>query len=80
MLTRAEAIEQGYTVDNHAIGRPIAYKGRRFCPTAVQGVMTDLEERMLVALRQTFNDPLFTHLGQDVRASVISAINEVLRP
>jgi len=49
LITRSEAIEQGFVIDSHASGRPIAYKGRRFDPTVTQDVFTPLEERLIAA-------------------------------
>jgi hypothetical protein len=51
MLTETEALEQGYTIDRTAPGRVIAYKGRRFAPTAVQGVLTPLEAAAIAYLK-----------------------------
>lgn len=58
-LTETEALAQGFTVDHTAPGRPIAYRGRRFQPTAVVGVRTKHEETLraaLEAIRQAIDD------------------------
>lgn len=44
-ITEAEA--QGYTVDNSAAGRPWAYKGPRFQPTASCECYTELESQLM---------------------------------
>lgn len=51
LMTRAHAEEQGYAIDDHGPGRPIAFKGRRFAPTAVVGLFTKHEEELRSALR-----------------------------
>lgn len=48
MLTQAEAIAQGYTVDANA---RIAYRGPRFNPTAVVPVFTQYETELRAALQ-----------------------------
>lgn len=50
MLTPADAIAQGYTLNLHASGRPIAYRGPRFAPTAVVRVFTAHECELRAAL------------------------------
>lgn len=50
MISRKEANEQGFIVDNSAPGRPLAYKGPRFAMTASEWCYTELEEKMLLAL------------------------------
>lgn len=51
LISRADAVAQGYTIDDHGPGRPIAFKGRRFAPTAVVGVFTPHEEELRAALQ-----------------------------
>ena len=46
MLTRAQAIKQGFVIDDGQ--RPVAYKGPRFSPTERHEVPTELEEKLLV--------------------------------
>lgn len=58
MLTHDEAIAAGFAVDMSAAGRPIAYRGPRFAPTAVEAVYTQHEEelrRTLEAIARTGN-------------------------
>lgn len=50
MISATRAKAEGYTIDNHAAGRPIAYKGNRFAPTDIVSVLTDEEEQLLAAL------------------------------
>ena len=50
MLTQLEAHRLGYTVDNHAPGRPIAYKGPRFATTEEKPCFNSIEEALI---RQT---------------------------
>lgn len=50
LIGRADAVAQGYTVDDHGPGRPIAFKGRRFAPSAVVGVFTHHETELRAAL------------------------------
>lgn len=69
LISRADAEAQGYTIDNHAAGRPIAYKGRRFAPTAVRGVYTDLEMHYRKALEEIESQGL-----SDVRNTAAQAL------
>lgn len=48
-LPEADALAQGFTIDSTAAG-PIAYRGRRFQPTAVVGLRTSHEEVLRAAL------------------------------
>ena len=57
LLTEAEALSAGYAVDHNAAGRPIAYKGARFAPTEVRGLLTRLEERLLTGLGALLDSP-----------------------
>lgn len=45
MLTRAQAIKLGFTIDNGT--EPVAYKGPRFSPTEWHEIMTEREEATL---------------------------------
>lgn len=42
-----EAEKQGFTIDNHAAGRPFAYKGERFAPTESHECFTELESELI---------------------------------
>lgn len=55
LITRTDALSQGYTIDAHAPGRPIAYKGPRVAPTAVVGLFTAHEEELRAALAEIAN-------------------------
>jgi len=48
MFTQAEALAQGYTVDE---ARRIAYRGPRYAPTAVVPVLTQYEAELRAALQ-----------------------------
>lgn len=50
MLTRAQAVAQGFTIDNSASGRPVAYKGPRFRPTEWHWMLTDHETTLMEIL------------------------------
>lgn len=49
-LHQNAAREQGYTIDDCAAGRPVAYKGPRFAPTAIMLCYTELESDLIYAL------------------------------
>lgn len=54
-LTSNQAIALGYTINNHAPGRPIAYKGKTFAPTSIAPILTELEEKLLCQLEQAYS-------------------------
>lgn len=51
-MTRAQAQEEGYVIDDCAAGSPIGYKGARFRPDAdLVRVLSEQEERLAEALK-----------------------------
>lgn len=50
-LDQEEAKEQGFIIDSHASGRPIAYKGARFQPTELKPCFTKLESNLIRRIR-----------------------------
>jgi hypothetical protein len=47
MKTIEQAESEGFTIDHHAAGRPLAYKGARFQPTEFVACFTPLEASLL---------------------------------
>ncbi|MGK2884380.1 MAG: hypothetical protein ACSLE8_06325 [Rhodococcus sp. (in: high G+C Gram-positive bacteria)] len=47
LMRQAAARAKGFTIDNHAGGRPIGYKGPRFRPDAWVQLHTELEEELI---------------------------------
>jgi hypothetical protein len=75
----ADAQAQGYTIDNSAAGRPWAYKGPRFNPTASCECYTELETQLMtlvpvvVNIASSMKEPLapeartvLANLSQDI--------------
>jgi hypothetical protein len=59
MRTQAQAVADGCTIDNHAPGRPLAYReADGFRVVHAEWVLTELEEELLAALRQAKEDML----------------------
>lgn len=52
MISIEQAKAEGFEIDNHAPGRPLAYKGPRFAPTETKPCYTELESKLLYALGQ----------------------------
>lgn len=52
ILTRKQAIEQGYTIDDRATGGPIGYMGPSARRWDIVSVMTEREEELVEALRE----------------------------
>lgn len=89
MISATRAKAEGYTIDNHAAGRPVAYKGNRFAPTEMVKVLTDEEEQLLAVLapiasmityykkncgaRETYT----LQLGADAAKQIVDTVNEV---
>lgn len=86
MISATQAKAEGYTIDNHAAGRPVAYKGNRFAPTEFVPVLTDEEEQLLAALEPLANMILHVqrhvgvyeayalHVGADVAKQIVAAV------
>lgn len=55
MMSRAQALAEGFTIDDAAMGRPVAYKGPRSNPTEWHDLLTDLETAMLVVIKEGVN-------------------------
>ena len=61
MISIKNAKMRGFSVDDVAPGRPLAYKGPRFNPTETMWCYTDLETKMLRAIELADNIMDYCH-------------------
>ena len=57
MLTRKQAHEKGYRIDESMPGRPVAYKGSLLCPTDLQSCFNTVEEALVRHLKALVTNP-----------------------
>lgn len=68
LITKAQAVAQGFNIDTRAPGRPIAYRGPSYAPTAVFGLFTSHEEELRATLEAiaTLMDSEVQHLARKI--------------
>lgn len=67
LIHRQSAISRGFTIDDHAAGRPLAYKGPRFAPTETVRCYTAAEEKLLALLHEV---KVFAALPEALRGRI----------